>query len=163
MLKHKAGDLVTIRSDLAVGTRYDKFVFVADMKEKLGEVVEIKSIDDNCYTLVNSRHYWTDEMFMDYKQSLIAKLIEIELQEAKTKHGDTFHSDHEAYAVLKEEIEECDEESTEMFRHLSKMWKIILCDDSVKESVELIHLTAKYMIIEAAQVAAVCEKYLGGK
>lgn len=48
----------------------------------------------------------------------IQKLVDKELEEANKKYP-LFHSDHEAYAVIKEEIEECEEDIRKMEMVLS--------------------------------------------
>lgn len=94
-------------------------------------------------------------MMTDKKK--IASFINKEYDEAIQKHG-TFQSDHEAYAVLKEEVEEAGEELDAIDAEMVKMWRAIREDEDVTEIAEVIYQRAISLIQEAAQVAAVALK-----
>jgi hypothetical protein len=62
-MKYKVGDKVKIRSDLQVHKFYGPNEFTSPMREWLGQVVEINSIYQDSYLMIDGRGYiWTDEM-----------------------------------------------------------------------------------------------------
>lgn len=85
-------------------------------------------------------------------------LIEKELTNA-LKYG-KFHSYHEFYAVIKEEIEESNDEIKRINEHMDLLWTGIKCDDEEKanESVNNIEMYARSAIKELIQVLAVIKK-----
>ena len=78
------------------------------------------------------------------------------------EHFPLFKSNHEAYAVILEEMEECQAEYLRMQQYLQQLWGCI------KENQDDLHcfLTGKIkeaaidLACEAVQVAAMCSKYL---
>ena len=54
---------------------------------------------------------------------MIEKIIAKELEESKIKHQNNFNSDWEAYAVILEEIQECEEELVKMKECLDVFWQ----------------------------------------
>ena len=91
----------------------------------------------------------------DRKQ--IARLICDEYDDIITKHG-TFNTDHEAYAVLKEEVEETGEELDAIDTGMMILWNNIREDKDINEHAERIYQYAISLIQEAVQVAAVALK-----
>lgn len=87
----------------------------------------------------------------------IASFISKEYDEAVKKHG-TFQSDHEAYAVLKEEVEEAGEELDAIEAEMVLMWHDLRNDKDINERAERIYQYAISLIQEATQVAAVALK-----
>ena len=87
----------------------------------------------------------------------IAGFISKEYDEAIKKHG-TFNSDHEAYAVLKEEVEEASEELDYIDASMVLMWGDIREDKDITERAERIHQYSISLIQEAVQIAAVALK-----
>lgn len=88
-------------------------------------------------------------------------LVEEELAAANAKHP-PFHSAHEGYAVILEEIEETAKElanAENMIRHL---WSAIRHDDSImiKKATDVLKGYAVQAAAEAIQVAAMAEKML---
>lgn len=90
----------------------------------------------------------------------IEKLISNELKESRVKHQHSFNSDWEAYAVILEEIQECEEELKGMKDCLEVFWKRIRLNDKNIDLGNLRELTVN-LIQEASQVAAMCDKYSG--
>lgn len=94
----------------------------------------------------------------------IQKLIEAELERAGAIHGDKFHSSHEAYAVLKEETEELNDEIRKMVidGFMRRVWSGVKKDLKPNQisNVDSIKKGVIGLIAEAVQVAAMCEKYL---
>lgn len=98
----------------------------------------------------------------------IDKLAEEELEKAN-KVNPLFHSDHEGYAVLKEEIDEANDEFThiigikeKMSGKLDELWKSIKEDNSqsAAHDVMVIKHCAGLAAAELIQVVAMCDKFI---
>lgn len=94
--------------------------------------------------------------------SEIQKLVNEELKEANKKYP-PFHSDHEAYAVIKEEVEECEEDVRKMEMVLSYFWSNTKRDKNSDNLIAGIKKIAMHAAAEAIQVAAMCDKALIGR
>ncbi|MCM0648666.1 hypothetical protein NBE98_09795 [Clostridium swellfunianum] len=91
----------------------------------------------------------------------VKQVVEEELQRTYTEYGfGDFNSNHEAYAVIKEEIEEARIELDRAEQRLRWAWEIIKKNENPKESIEKIRLYGIYLACEAIQIAAVAEKYI---
>lgn len=105
-------------------------------------------------------------MINEKAQEHILSAIEKEKEAAISNHG-YFHSDHEFWAVLKEEVEELKEATakTELITtFLNEIWELIKENkEPNKNRFEVIKLSAKQIALEAVQVAAVIDKYLEGE
>lgn len=89
----------------------------------------------------------------------ITKAVEAELTSANEKHP-PFASLHEAYAVIKEELEEAEYELGEACDSLEGAWGCIKQDnaeDALKH-LGLLGIRAKRLAMEACQVVAMCDK-----
>lgn len=95
----------------------------------------------------------------------IMQAAEEEQDAAIREHG-LFHSDHEAWAVLKEEVEElceCLDEQEAMHHRLDLLWDMIRINNEIDEGdLNLLYNFAKSCAEEAVQVMAMCIKW-GGK
>lgn len=89
--------------------------------------------------------------------SKIQALADEELKEANKKYPQ-FSSDHEAYAVILEEFEECSEEVSGMSLRIAKMWEKIRDNDEIESTMTAIKYHALHAAAEAIQVAAMCDK-----
>ena len=92
----------------------------------------------------------------------INTITKIELKRANKKFP-PFNSNHEAYAVLKEEIEEAREESGRVTSSLEMLWERIKLDSSCDSLINICEYIKKHSILEAAesiQVAAMCQKFI---
>lgn len=89
----------------------------------------------------------------------ITKAIEAELTSANEKHP-PFASLHEAYAVIKEELEEAEYELGEACDSLEGAWECIKQDNAEDALKHLgwLGIHAKRLAMEACQVAAMCDK-----
>ena len=94
--------------------------------------------------------------------SKIQELVDEELKEANKKYP-LFSSDHEAYAVIKEEYEECRDELSDMASWISRMWEKIKIDEENGSEFAFIKNHALYAAAEAIQVAAMCDKAMMNK
>lgn len=70
-----------------------------------------------------------------------------------------YHNDHEAYAVLLEEVEEVKTELEEIVYRLRLAWNKIKEDEPPCKEVASIKRYAKRLAAEAVQAAAVSEKF----
>lgn len=92
------------------------------------------------------------------KDDEIQYLIDKELDNA-LKYG-KFHSDSEYYGVILEEIEEAEEEQSNVRYSLTKIWKEIKDGWLDKEDVLELKKHSINEIKELLQVCAVCDKQL---
>lgn len=90
---------------------------------------------------------------------IIHNLIKEELAEANKVHP-LFHSPHEAYGVIKEEVEELHEELVACEGLLSDMWHRIREDMGAEDILRQLKGHAIYAVQESIQVAAMCQKAL---
>ena len=93
-------------------------------------------------------------------QKLIDKLSEIELVQANTKHPKEFASNHEAYSVILEELDEVQDEIKRFEAKLKYLWYCIKIDDFMDAEDIMIDMkdNAYHIVAEALQVHAMCEK-----
>ena len=87
-------------------------------------------------------------------------LVDEELENANVFHT-VFHSPHEGYAVLLEEVEEAKDNLLNVGLLLNQMWKGVKADDEecCREMASLIEKQAVMMAAEAIQVAAMARKF----
>lgn len=78
------------------------------------------------------------------------------------KYGYEFNTEHEAYAVIAEEMQECREEIKSFEDHLAILWQRIRSDDTsgYETTLRKLHGIALKNAGEAIQLLAVCEKAL---
>lgn len=88
---------------------------------------------------------------------IIKELADIELSEAKKKNL-PFQTDHEAWAVIWEEVEEAEEELEKLKGHMQAMWAKIRKDEDITDELTFAQRIAIDVAREAIQVAAMCEK-----
>lgn len=101
-------------------------------------------------------------MFSNVTEEKIELAIVAETHNACDKWGDNYNSLHEGYAVLKEEVEETDEEMQIVNLRLQWFWDSIRRNEPSKKSIEVLREHAEKLALEAVQVAAVCNKILNG-
>lgn len=90
----------------------------------------------------------------------ISKAIEYELINCVNNYGKTYNSSHEAYAVLKEEIEEAEEALEILQDKLEIIWQNTRLNWDSKKDVHEASNAAFSLASEAVQCAAVCQKFL---
>lgn len=88
----------------------------------------------------------------------VEKLVSEELERANKKFP-MFHSVHEGYAVLKEEIEETENEVDELKMRLDYLWNNIRLDLIGDMHADKIYNLSINAAAEAIQVAAMAQKY----
>lgn len=101
---------------------------------------------------------------MDAVKQDVEKLVQKELESANKKFP-MFHSDHEGYAVLKEEVEEAETDLMNIKDVLSVLWRYIKRNVEVpkKRQAELVKMCAIELAVEAIQVAAMAQKFIDSK
>lgn len=70
-----------------------------------------------------------------------------------------FHSPHEGYAVIKEEVEETMDALNILLELFADSWQDIKKNKSASEPFGVVGKIARNVAIEAIQVAAMCDKY----
>ena len=102
-------------------------------------------------------------MFTQMTEQKINEAVTLELNNACKVYGAEYHSLHEAYAVLLEEVEETKQELDYVMNNLSEMWNDTKANDelAVKADARFIAFGAVSLAMEAVQVAAVARKILG--
>lgn len=90
----------------------------------------------------------------------VTELIDKELAAANDKFG-LNHSNHESFAVLREEIDEAIERATEIEERAAELWQGIKENDPHRETRKRfsgVYASAAQLAIEAIQVAAMARK-----
>lgn len=93
--------------------------------------------------------------------SSVSKLADEELKRSYEKFP-KFNSPHEGYAVIKEEIEEHEDDTHDIFGNLCGLWNSVKENDSESclNSITEIKKFALNAAAEAVQVAAMAQKYI---
>lgn len=99
------------------------------------------------------------KMFSETARSLISKAMTAELESASKTYGETYHTQHEGYSVLLEEVEEAEDDLRYIKENLSELWKKIKGNENDPTLLTIMSGTALLLANEAVQIAAVCEKY----
>lgn len=86
-------------------------------------------------------------------------LVEKELAAANERFPQ-FHSAHEGWSVIQEEIEECEYELTAIYEEQKRTWDAIRGNGDPRDYVFLMMACAKNLACEAIQVAAMCRKFM---
>ena len=99
------------------------------------------------------------ELLQTRMEELVPMLVQHELEKANAKFPQ-FASDMEGWAVLKEEIEEADEELVNIKRWHDQIWIAIRGNRKLNSDyIRLIGTLAQKLMVEAVQVAAMAAKY----
>lgn len=92
----------------------------------------------------------------------VEELVECEYGRAGAQHGLIHHSDHEAYAILLEELEEAKDEVRFCESALTRFWdqikRNVKSEDSKLNSLNLVYNNAILGACELIQVAAMAKK-----
>lgn len=89
----------------------------------------------------------------------VDQIVPRELERANKKFLQ-FHSGHEGWAVIQEEIEECGDELSEIFSAQKEAWEEIRADKKPNVNIAFVYGHAINLACEAIQVAAMCKKFL---
>ena len=98
---------------------------------------------------------------MNVVENDIRSLVDKELSAANERFPQ-FHSAHEGYAVILEEMDELKDAVDVADDHLSFAWRYVKGDvtEGVKNHVKYVEEAAMEAACEAIQVAAMCQKFL---
>ena len=96
---------------------------------------------------------------MDAIKDDVIELIEKELKSANEKFP-LFASNHEGYAILKEEIEEAKDEVVWVKEKLGCMWELIKKNHDATLEAEFLKEFAIQGAVELIQVAAMAQKFM---
>ncbi len=90
----------------------------------------------------------------------IEQAVCYELRNIVKKHGPTYASEHEGYAVLLEEVEEACEAANYMQDALKILWTSIRQNEFSDFELAQVRNFAMALANEAVQVVAVCERFM---
>ena len=90
----------------------------------------------------------------------IQKAICYELQNIVSEYGPNYHSAHEGYAILKEEMEEASDALEDLSDKLELIWENCKLNWSSDTEIYQAQQAAISLAGEAVQCAAVCAKFL---
>ena len=96
---------------------------------------------------------------MNAIENQVRELVAVELA-AANKRFPQFHSQHEGYAVIKEEVDELKEYTDLTNNRTIYLWAMVRFNNSCEELVSRIYDDAINAACEAIQVAAMCKKFL---
>ena len=99
---------------------------------------------------------------MDHILTSVDALAEMEHRRIVSQHGEGYHSLHEGYGVLLEEVEEAEEALLLMESMLDKAGAQIRQDNATQamQHVQRVEHFAQELAAEAVQVMAVCRRWL---
>ena len=89
----------------------------------------------------------------------VEKLANEELERANVKFK-MFHSTHEGYAILKEEIEEVEFEMDRVKKAEERMWRHIKLNKLIPNDIDILKRVATNAAAESIQVIAMCNKFI---
>ena len=99
-------------------------------------------------------------MLAEKAKESINQAIAYELQNIVKNYGPTYNSNHEGYAVLKEEVEEAADALKAVNQNLNVLWKSIRVNFVTGECINQVKKNAVFLAQEAVQVVAVCERFI---
>lgn len=101
---------------------------------------------------------------MDHILTSVDALAEMERRRIVSKYGAGYHSLHEGYAVLLEEVEEAEEDMLQVRDALNRAWECVRADND-STALAFVHraeIYARELAAEAVQVMAVAQRMRGG-
>ena len=101
--------------------------------------------------------------FSEETESTVNILLHSEYINSCIQYGDFYHSVHEAYAVLAEEIEEAEEEIQTLKDRQKEIWQIVKSNEDGPEFIKYLDNTivvVERSIKELSQVGGVLHKFL---
>ena len=96
---------------------------------------------------------------MNAVENQVRELVKVEL-DAANKRFPQFHSAHEGYAVIQEEVDELKEDMDRITCRITSLRARVRFNNSCEELVSRIYDDAINAACEAVQVAAMCKKFL---
>lgn len=100
------------------------------------------------------------ESEMSYKKTMngVTMLVQNEYDMAAEEHGPVFHSNHEAFSVIIEEVAESREELAKIVDSMGDLWSAVRNDEVCSWVLSDIENHAMMLACEAIQVAAMARK-----
>ena len=97
---------------------------------------------------------------MNAAEPELRKLVDLEL-EAANRENPPFHSPHEGYAVILEEVEEVRDELYNINGGMTRLWGAVKTNDAIAMGDEACDIEnhAVHLAAEALQVAAMARKF----
>lgn len=97
---------------------------------------------------------------MSYKKTMegVNYLVQNEFDMACEDNGNSFHSDHESFSVILEEVAEAKEELQIIIDCMSGLWRSVRQDNKSGDILTDIERHARRLACEAIQVAAMARK-----
>ena len=96
---------------------------------------------------------------MNAVENQVRELVKVELAAANERFPQ-FHSAHEGYAVIQEEVDELKEDMDRINGRITSLRARVRFNNSCEELVSRIYDDAINAACEAIQVAAMCRKFL---
>ena len=100
---------------------------------------------------------------MDKLLAEVKAAVQAEYNRAAEVNGATFHSQHEAYAIILEEVEEAEHEARKAMERLTRYWLSIKANGESNRELPYIQQRAERAAAEWIQVAAMCHKAMQSK
>lgn len=97
-------------------------------------------------------------MFSVMSKVNVKAAIGYETDNAVAKWGERYSSMHEAYAVLKEEVDEARDELVPIRNNMFDFWQDVKRGKINGAKVDEVRKHAELLALEAVQIAAVCNK-----
>ena len=99
---------------------------------------------------------------MEELKEAVKFMVDKELENSNKKFDSTFHTTHEGYAIIKEEVEEAEEELEVVNAHLKDLWWNVRKNkiDCSISPVKCLKQKAVNLAAESIQVAAMCQKFI---
>lgn len=94
----------------------------------------------------------------------INRLAAEELERANKAHP-LFHSDHEGFAVIAEEMEEAEEHDEAIMEYEKSAWEAIRQDNPMEaaDAIAAMRVSLSYAASEMIQVIAMCDKFIASQ
>lgn len=91
----------------------------------------------------------------------VSDLVKNEQERAANEYGEFFHTAHEGYAVLKEEVEEATHDMAGCERIINDLWTSVKnnSNGTAVIAAKEIYRRASFLAMEAIQVAAMAKKF----
>ena len=104
---------------------------------------------------------------MAMNEKAISEILMAEIKELaaiKEAHGEKYNSDHEGWAILKEEYDECTDALLILKERMKATWQKIRKNESdLDTEIKLMRFEAFDLACEAVQCMAVCDKWSEGR